>query len=130
MVLTKNEKEALPMVNKVTLVGRLGRDPAMHYTPEGTTVTTFPVATDRRWKDERGGDHKETTWHSIVTRDKLAEVCHKHLTKGQMVYLEGRLHNRSWEDERQIQHNSTEVIAEEVKFLERQHEEAQEEWPA
>ena len=118
------------MVNKVTLVGRLGRDPEMHYTPEGTTVTTFPVATDRRWKDERGADHKETTWHSIVTRDQLAEVCNKQLTKGQMVYIEGRLHNRSWEDERQIQHNSTQVIAEDVKFLERQHEEAHEEWPA
>ena len=118
------------MVNKVTLVGRLGRDPEMHSTPQGTTVTTFPVATDRSWKDESGADHKETTWHSIVTRDKLAEVCHKQLTKGQMIYIEGRLHNRSWEDERQIQHNSTEVIAEEVKFLDREHEEAHEEWPA
>ena len=114
------------MVNKVTLVGRLGRDPEMHYTPQGATVTNFPVATDRSWKDESGADHKETTWHSIVTRDELAEVCNKQLTKGQMVYIEGRLHNRSWEDERQIQHLSTEVIAEEIKFLDSQGEQARE----
>ena len=112
------------MINKVTLVGRVGRDPEMHYTPDGTTVTTFPVATERSWKDERGADHQETTWHSIVTQNMLAEVCNKQLRKGQMVYIEGRLHNRSWEDERQIQHNSTEVIAEEVKFLDSQREEA------
>ena len=112
------------MVNKVTLVGRLGRDPEMHYTPQGTSVTQFPVATERSWTDESGADHKETTWHSIVTRDHLAEVCNKQLTKGRMVYIEGRLHNRSWEDERQIQHYSTEVIAEEVKFLDSQREEA------
>ena len=118
------------MINKVTLVGRLGRDPEMHYTPQGTTVTTFPVATERSWKDESGADHKETTWHSIVTRDKLAEICNTQLTKGQMVYIEGRLHNRVWEDERQIQHYSTEVIAEEVKFLDSQREEAHEEPPA
>jgi single-strand DNA-binding protein len=118
------------MINKVTLVGRLGRDPEMHYTPQGTTVTTFPLATERSWKDESGADHTETTWHSIVTRDKLAEICNTQLTKGQMVYLEGRLHNRAWEDERQIQHYSTEVIAEEVKFLDSQREEAHEEPPA
>ena len=107
-----------------------GRHPLRSAARTIRSVTTFPVATDRRWKDERGTDHTETTWHSIVTRDKLAEVCHKQLTKGQMVYIEGRLHNRSWEDERQIQHNSTEVIAADVTFLERQHVEAQEEWPA
>ncbi len=114
------------MINKVTLVGRVGRDPEMHYTPDGTTVTTFPVATERSWKDERGADHQETTWHSIVTRNMLAEGCNKQLTQGQMVYIEGRLHNRSWEDERQIQHLSTEVIAEEVKFLDSQGEQARE----
>ena len=64
---TRKEKEAPLMINKVILVGRLGRDPEMHYTPQGTTVTTFPVATERSWKDESGADHKETTWHSIVT---------------------------------------------------------------
>jgi len=114
------------MVNKVTLVGRVGRDPEMHYTPDGTTVTTFPVATERSWKDERGADHQETTWHSIVTRNMLAEGCNTQLTKGQMVYIAGRLHNRAWEDERQIQHLSTEVIAEDVKFLDSQGEQARE----
>ena len=107
------------MVNKVTLVGRLGRDPEMHYTPQGTAVTNFPVATDRSWTDESGADHKETTWHSIVTSSQLAEVCNEHLRKGQMVYIEGRLHNRDWEDEHQIKHYRTEVIAEEVKFLDK-----------
>ena len=111
------------MINKVILVGRLGRDPEMHYTPQGTTVTTFPVATERSWKDESGADHKETTWHSIVTWNKLAEVCNEYLTKGRMVYIEGRLHNRDWEDEHQIKHFRTEVIAEEVKFLDSRREE-------
>lgn len=118
------------MINKVILVGRLGRDPEMRYTPQGTAVTSFPVATDRSWKDEGGADHKETTWHSIVTWSKLAEVCNDHLTKGRLVYIEGRIHNRDWEDEHQIKHYRTEVIAEEVKFLDSRREETHEEPPA
>ena len=107
------------MINKVTLVGRLGRAPEMHYTPQGTTVTTFPLATERSWKDESGADHKETTWHSIVTRDKLAEICNTQLTKGQMVYLEGRLKTEKYDDKSGDTRYFTKIVALGLQFLDK-----------
>jgi single-strand DNA-binding protein len=105
------------MVNKVILLGRLGKDPEMRYTPQGSPVTTFSLATERVWHDQEGKEHRETEWHNVVAWNKLAEACNQYLKKGSLVYLEGRLHTRTWEDEQKVTHRWTEVIAEEVKFL-------------
>lgn len=108
------------MLNKVMLIGRLGKDPEMRYTPQGSPVTTFSVATERSWRDGEGQLHKETEWHAIVVWNKLAEMCHEHLRRGSRIYVEGRLKSRSWEDDQKATHYRTEVIAEDVIFLERQ----------
>lgn len=105
------------MINKVILVGRLGKDPEMRYTPQGTAITTFSLATERTWREGDGKEHKESEWHSAVAWNKLAEACNQYLSKGSLVYIEERLQTRSWEDDGKIRHYRTEVIAEEVKFL-------------
>ena len=101
------------------LIGRLGKDPEMRFTPQGSPVTTFSLATERSWRDSEGELHKETEWHTIVTWNKLAEMCHEHVRRGSRIYVEGRLKTRSWEDDK-VTHYRTEVIAEDVIFLERQ----------
>src|SRR3954471_14286183 len=106
------------MLNRVTLIGRLGRDPEMRFLPDGTAVANFSVATDRSWNDETGKKRSETEWHTIVAWAKLGEVCGKYLNKGSLVYIEGRLQTRSWETDK-VKHYRTEVVAEQVKFLER-----------
>ena len=106
-------------MNKVMLIGRLGKDPEMRFTPQGSLVTTFSLATERSWRDGEGELHKEAEWHAIVTWNKLAEMCNEHVRKGSRVYIEGRLHTRSWEDNK-VTHYRTEVIAEDVIFLDRQ----------
>lgn len=108
------------MLNKVMLIGRLGKDPEMRYTPQGSPVTTFSLATERSWRDGDGQLHKETEWHSVVVWNKLAELCHEHLRRGSRIYVEGRLHTRKWDDDQQATHSRIEVIAEDVIFLERQ----------
>jgi single-strand DNA-binding protein len=111
------------MVNKVMLVGRLGRDPEMRYTPQGDAVTTLSVATWRTWRDASDQEHKETEWHTVIAWRKLAEACNQYLHKGSLVYIDGRNHTRQWEDEQQGKHRRTEVIAEEVKFLDTRRDE-------
>lgn len=111
------------MVNKVILVGRLGRDPEMRYTPQGDSVTTLSVATWRTWRDASELEHKETEWHTVIAWRKLAEACSQFLHKGSLVYIEGRNQTRQWEDEQRVKYRRTEVIAEEVKFLEGRREE-------
>jgi len=105
------------MVNKVILLGRLGKDPEMRYTPQGHAVTAFSVATERTWTDVEGHEQKESEWHNVIAWRELAEACNTYLTKGSLVYIQGRLHTRDWEDEQKVKHRRTEVIAEEVKFL-------------
>lgn len=112
------------MLNKVMLIGRLGKDPEMRFTPQGSPVTTFSLATERSWRDSEGELHKETEWHTIVTWNKLAEMCHEHVRRGSRIYVEGRLKTRSWEDDQQATHYHTEVIAEDVIFLDRKRVEA------
>jgi single-strand DNA-binding protein len=106
------------MVNKVILVGRLGKDPEMRYTPQGTAVTTLSVATEHRWRDGGGKEQKETEWHTVVAWDKLAEACNQYLAKGRLVYIEGRLRTREWDDDDKGKQRRTEVAAEVVRFLE------------
>jgi single-strand DNA-binding protein len=104
-------------VNKVILVGRLGRDPEMRYTPDGTPVATFSIATSDEWKDKTTGEKKERTeWHRIVAWRRLGELCGQYLTKGREVYIEGKLQTRSWEQDG-ITKYSTEIVASTVQFL-------------
>lgn len=104
-------------LNKVMIIGRLGRDPEMRYTPSGRPVTTFSVATSRSWSTVDGERHQETEWFNVVAWGNLAEICKQYLTKGQQVYIEGRLQTRKWEDKEGNKHNSVEVVANEMMML-------------
>jgi single-strand DNA-binding protein len=105
------------MVNKVMLIGRLGKDPDIRYTPDGTMVTTFRMATDEQWKDKNGEKVQKTEWHQIVTYRKLAEICGNYLVKGKLVFIEGRIQTRSWEDKEGVKRYTTEIIANDMKML-------------
>jgi single-strand DNA-binding protein len=85
-------------VNKVILIGRLGRDAEIKYTPNGTPVANFSIATDESFKDRNGEQKNRTEWHNIVAYRRLAEICGEYLTKGKLVYIEGSIHSRQWED--------------------------------
>ena len=89
-------------VNKVILVGRLGRDPELKYTPSGAAVANFSIATDRVWKDQDGTMQKKTDWHRIAVWRKWAEFANTYLKKGSLVYVEGRLETRSWTDQNNV----------------------------
>ncbi len=104
-------------LNKVLLIGRLGRDPEMRYTPSGRPVTNFSVATSRSWTNHDGERRSETEWFNIVAWGNLAEVCKQYLHKGQQVYIEGRLQTRQWEDSEGNKRTSTEVVAQEMIML-------------
>ena len=104
-------------LNKVMIIGRLGRDPEMRYTPSGRPVTTFSVATTRSWNSSAGERHTETEWFNVVAWGSLAEICKQHLVKSQQVYIEGRLQTRSWEDNTGTKRSSTEIVANEMILL-------------
>jgi single-strand DNA-binding protein len=109
-------------LNKVMLIGNLGRDPEMRYTPNGQATTGFSVAASRNWKDQQGEWHEETEWFRIVTWGPLAERTAENLRKGHKVYVEGRLQTRTWEQDGQKRY-MTEVIAQTVTSLERRERE-------
>lgn len=104
-------------LNKVMIIGNLGRDTEMRYTPSGRPVTTFSVATTRSWTTSDGERRKETEWFNVVAWGSLAEICNQFLTKGQQVYIEGRLQTRRWEDSEGQKHSSTEIVANEMIML-------------
>jgi len=105
------------MINKVILVGNLGRDPEIRYTPSGTAVANFSVATTERWKDKSSGEMQERTeWHRIVAWGRLGEICGEYLAKGRQVYIEGKLQTRQWEKDG-VTRYTTEVVASEMKML-------------
>ncbi len=105
-------------VNKVILVGRLGRDPETRYTSGGQAVANFTLATDETYKDRAGERQKRTEWHRIVLWGKLAEIAQQYLKKGSQVYLEGRIQSRQWEDKRDGQKRTAfEIVATGMKFL-------------
>jgi single-strand DNA-binding protein len=104
-------------LNKVLLIGRLGRDPEMRYTPSGKPVTTFSIATSRSWNTADGDKHSETEWFNIVAWGSLAEICKQFLTKNRLVYIEGRLQTRHWEDNDGNKRTSTEIVANEMIML-------------
>ena len=104
-------------LNKVMIIGHLGHDPEMRYTPSGKPVTTFKVATSRTWNSSDGERHIETEWFNVVTWGNLAEICKQYLTKGQQVYIEGRLQTWRWEDSENVKHTSIEIVANEMMML-------------
>jgi single-strand DNA-binding protein len=104
-------------LNKVMVIGHLGRDPEMRYTPSGRPVTTFTVAVSRSWNTADGERRTETEWFNIVAWGNLAEICKQYLYKGQQVYIEGRLQTRRWEDKEGQKHTSVEVVANEMMML-------------
>ena len=104
-------------LNKVMIIGNLGRDPEMRYTPNGAAVTSFSVAVNRRWTSQDGQQQDETEWFNVVAWNKLAETCNQVLGKGRLVYVEGRLRTRSWDGQDGQKHYRTEVVASAVQFL-------------
>ena len=104
-------------LNKVQIIGHLGRDPEMRYTPSGRPVTTFTVAVSRSWNTVDGERHNETEWFNVVAWGNLAEICNQYLRKGSRVYVEGRLQTRSWDDTDGQRHSRTEVVANEMMIL-------------
>ena len=104
-------------LNKLMIIGHLGRDPEMRYTPSGKPVTTFSVATSRTWHSADGERHEDTEWFNVVAWGGLAEICNQHLQKGMQVYVEGRLQTRRWEDADGNKHFTTELVAKEMIML-------------
>jgi single-strand DNA-binding protein len=104
-------------LNKVMIIGHLGRDPEMRYTPSWRPVTSFSVVTTRAWTSAEGERHEESEWFNVVAWGNLAEICNQYLTKGQQVYVEGRLQTRGWEDEERKKHYRTELVANEMIVL-------------
>ena len=111
------------MVNKVTLIGRLGADPEVKYLPDGSPVTNFTVATSEKWTKD-GEKQERTEWHKIVTFRKLAEICGQYLNKGSLVYIEGKIQTRKWQDKEGIDRYSTEIVADKMTMLGGKSEEA------
>jgi single-strand DNA-binding protein len=105
-------------INKVILVGNLGKDPETRYMPSGKAVTNFSIATSESWKDKQTGEQREQTeWHNIVMYDRLAEIAAEYLRKGSQVYVEGRIRTRKWQDKEGRDRYTTEIIANEMQML-------------
>lgn len=109
-------------LNRVMLIGHVGRDPEIKYTPGGMAVATFSVATNDSYKDKEGKVQERTEWHRIVTFGRTAEVMGEYLKKGQQVYVEGRLQTRTWDDDKGQKRYITEIVALSVQFLGRKGE--------
>ncbi len=107
-------------LNKVMIIGNLGSDPEMRFTPNGNPVTSFSVAANRVYTTAEGERKQETEWFTVVSWNKLAEQCNQFLTKGRLVYAEGRLRTRTWDSQDGQKHYRTEIIANRVTFLDRQ----------
>jgi single-strand DNA-binding protein len=106
------------MLNKVTLIGRLGADPEVRYMPSGGAVTNIGIATTRRWKDRQTGERRdETEWHRVAFFNRLAEIAGEYLRKGSLVYIEGRIRTRKWQDQNGQDRYTTEIIAEQMQMI-------------
>jgi single-strand DNA-binding protein len=104
-------------LNKVMLIGNLGRDPEIRYTANGRPVANFTLATNENWVNQKGEREERTEWHNIVAWGKLAEICGEHLSKGKQVYLEGRIQTREWEDREGNKRRTTEIVASQMVML-------------
>lgn len=105
-------------VNKVILIGNLGRDPEVRYAPSGSAICNVTLATSRNWKDKTSGERQEETeWHRVVFYDRLAEIAGEYLKKGRPVYVEGRLKTRKWTDKDGVEKYTTEIVADQMQLL-------------
>jgi single-strand DNA-binding protein len=104
-------------VNKVILIGNLGKDPELRYTSSGVAVASFSIATNETWRDPEGNVQERTQWHNVVAWRKLAEICGEYLKKGSKIYLEGRLQYRTYDDKNGVKRYVTEVIMDELLML-------------
>ncbi len=105
-------------VNKVILIGNLGKDPEVRYAPSGSAICNITLATSRQWKDKTSGEkQEETEWHRVVFYDRLAEVAGEYLKKGRPVYVEGRLKTRQWTDKEGVEKYTTEIVADQMQLL-------------
>jgi single-strand DNA-binding protein len=104
-------------VNKVILIGNLGSDPQVRYTPQGTAVANFSVATTEKFTNKNGERESRTEWHRVVAWSKLAEICSQYLKKGKQVYIEGRIQTRQWDDKDGNKRSSTEIVATNMVML-------------
>lgn len=112
-------------LNKVMLIGRLGKDPEIRYTQSGSAVANFTIATDEYWTDQQGQRHEKTEWHYIVAWNRLADLAQSYLKQGSQIYLEGKLQTQSWEDAQSGQKRyRTEIVARVMQFLDRRPTEA------
>ena len=108
----------MPSVNKVILIGNLGKDPEVRYNPSGVAFCTISLATTRSWKDKKTGERQEETeWHRVVFNDKLAEIVGQYCKKGRPLYVEGRLRTRKWQDKEGRDQYTTEIIADQMQLL-------------
>lgn len=108
---------ATKSLNRVMLLGRVGRDPEVRYTASGKAVATFTMATSQRWRDQDGNDQERTEWHRIVAWGRLGEICGEYLGKGKQVYIEGRIQSREWEDQDGNKRTTFEIIANDLILL-------------
>lgn len=114
------------MINKVIIVGRLGKDPEIRSTPQGNTVAKFTVATDEKFTDRSGEKQERTEWHNIAAWGKLGEICGQYLKKGKLVYIEGSIRTESWDDKESGQKKyRTEIVANTMKMLDRRGDEGE-----
>jgi single-strand DNA-binding protein len=104
-------------LNKAILIGNLGKDPEVRYTPSGLGVANFNIATSETWTNKEGAKETRTEWHRIVAFGKLAEICGEYLSKGKQVYIEGRIQTRDWEDQNGVKRYTTEIVANQMLML-------------
>ena len=104
-------------LNRVMLIGNLGKAPELRQTTSGEDVTNFSIATNEQWTDASGARQKRTTWHNIVVWGKAAKNASQYLSKGARVFVEGRLQNRTWEDKDGASHNTTEIVSRDIQYL-------------
>ena len=104
-------------INKAILIGNLGRDPELRYTPSGQAVASFSIATTSRWKNQNGENQESTEWHNIVLWGRMAELAKEYLAKGRSVYIEGRIQTRSYQDKDGVTKYRTEIVGQQMQFL-------------
>lgn len=108
----------MPSLNRATLIGYLGKDPEVKYLPSGTTVANFSLATTEKWQDQQSGTWQEKTeWHNIVAFGRIAEICSEYVQKGNLVYLEGKIQTRTWEDKNGVKRQTTSIVVNMIKNL-------------
>ena len=113
----RKEEDAMSSVNKVILIGNLGADPELSYTPKGTPKATMRLATNEAWNTREGEKGERTQWHRVIAWGKLAQICGEYLTKGRQIYIEGRLQTRSWEEHDGNMRSITEIVASSMQML-------------